>query len=84
MRNIMQMEDIFFTPLQGTVRTPMMFEGIGAHSGCSVQLVIKPAAENTGILFVRTDLPETHNIIPAHRHYVSSTTLCTTLSNESS
>lgn len=33
-------------------------EGIGLHTGKKVKIVFKPAPPNTGIVFIRTDLPD--------------------------
>jgi UDP-3-O-[3-hydroxymyristoyl] N-acetylglucosamine deacetylase len=46
-----------------------------------VNLTIKPAEPNTGIIFKRTDLKE-HNIIVPNLFNVSSAVFCTTISNE--
>lgn len=40
---------------QRTVGHPVSFSGIGLHSGEQVNLTIKPASPNTGIVFSRTD-----------------------------
>lgn len=41
---------------QHTLKNSYRFEGKGLHSGKFAHLFIKPAAEDTGIVFVRTDL----------------------------
>jgi UDP-3-O-[3-hydroxymyristoyl] N-acetylglucosamine deacetylase/3-hydroxyacyl-[acyl-carrier-protein] dehydratase len=49
--------------LQRTIAKPVSISGIGLHTGTSCTLTFKPAAENYGIRFVRTDLggnPEIH------------------------
>ena len=43
---------------QKTIQNEFSLSGIGLHSGCHVKLNFKPAAENTGITFVRVDLPQ--------------------------
>ena len=43
---------------QKTLSEKVEIDGIGLHSGCSSKLVFKPAAENTGIVFVRSDLKD--------------------------
>jgi UDP-3-O-[3-hydroxymyristoyl] N-acetylglucosamine deacetylase len=40
------------------------FTGVGLHTGNEVKITFKPAPENTGIVFIRSDLPE-HPRIPA-------------------
>ncbi|MDR2416626.1 MAG: UDP-3-O-acyl-N-acetylglucosamine deacetylase [Holosporales bacterium] len=75
------MKDLSFTPFQGTICAPIFLEGIGAHSGQYAHLAIKPAALDTGIVFIRTDLSPKCSMIPARRRYLSNTTLCTALAN---
>lgn len=63
---------------QRTVARLIRHSGIGLHSGHRVHLEIHPAAANSGIRFVRTDLNP--NIeIPAHPNAVFDTTLATRL-----
>jgi UDP-3-O-[3-hydroxymyristoyl] N-acetylglucosamine deacetylase/3-hydroxyacyl-[acyl-carrier-protein] dehydratase len=45
-------------PLQQTVKEPINLQGVGLHTGVQTTVTIKPAPDNTGIIFVRTDLPE--------------------------
>ena len=59
----------------------MSFNGIGLHSGKSVNLVIKPADPNTGIVFKRIDLKNNNLIYPNFKN-VSNTSLNTTITNE--
>ncbi|MCS6981258.1 MAG: bifunctional UDP-3-O-[3-hydroxymyristoyl] N-acetylglucosamine deacetylase/3-hydroxyacyl-ACP dehydratase [Flavobacteriales bacterium] len=42
---------------QTTLKSPVSLEGQGLHSGLTVKAVIKPSGPNTGVVFVRTDLP---------------------------
>ncbi len=65
---------------QYTVRRPAHCTGTGLHSGKKVRLAIHPAPANSGIFFVRTDLPR-QAIIPARFDLVGDTTLATTLSD---
>ena len=44
-------------PKQQTINNPITLSGIGLHSGANVNMTLKPAAADTGICFVRTDLP---------------------------
>lgn len=65
--------------MQCTIAKEVSLTDIGLHSGKDVVMTLKPAAENTGIVFVRTDLegcPE----IKAIPENVSSTVRATTLS----
>ena len=41
---------------QYTLRDSISFEGIGLHTGKAVEVVIRPAEPDTGIVFVRSDL----------------------------
>lgn len=52
--------------------------GVGLHSGEKVTLTLHPAAENTGIVFKRVDLPEV-NTIKATPSAVHDTRMCTAL-----
>ena len=49
---------------QKTIKKNIELSGIGLHSGNMVNIRIKPAMPNTGILFKRTDLKENNLIIP--------------------
>lgn len=42
---------------QQTIAAPARVEGVGYWTGAPVRVTLRPAAENTGIRFVRTDLP---------------------------
>ena len=65
---------------QKTIKKEIFFKGVGLHSGKIVNLKIKPAKPNSGIVFIRTDLKENNEVIP-HVNNVSSAVLCTTISN---
>ena len=41
---------------QKTIRRPVHAIGIGVHSGKKVRMTLRPAGENAGIVFVRTDV----------------------------
>ena len=43
--------------LQKTIRKPIQVEGVGIHSGELTTLTFKPAPANTGVYFIRADLP---------------------------
>ena len=66
---------------QKTINKNITLSGIGLHSGLNVNLVIKPAEPNTGVVFKRIDLKENNIIIP-NVFNVSSAIFCTTISNE--
>lgn len=63
---------------QCTVARTVNFNGIGLHSGKDVQIVIKPAKENTGIVFRRTDLGQ-EVLIKACAGNVTTTVRATTI-----
>ena len=48
--------------MQQTLASAVSFSGIGVHSGKRTKIVIRPAPENHGIRFRRTDIPGTPDI----------------------
>lgn len=64
-------------PLQTTLKKSISISGIGLHTGVEVNLTLKPAPENTGYIFVRTDLDNFE--IPASVEYISHCSYATTL-----
>ena len=42
---------------QKTLKNRIKCSGIGLHSGAKVQMILSPAAPDTGVVFRRTDLP---------------------------
>ncbi len=68
--------------MQVSILNPVSCYGIGVHSGKIVQLTLKPAKENTGIVFIRTDIRQEINFIQANCLNVSDTSLSTTIQNE--
>ena len=66
---------------QKTINSPIILKGIGLHSGKKVNLCIKPAQPNTGIIFKRVDL-NLNNIVFPNFNNVTNTSLNTTISNE--
>lgn len=67
---------------QTTIAGPISCYGIGVHSGRDTQLTLKPAKANTGIVFVRTDIKSTDNVIPAIYSNVYNTSLSTSIKND--
>lgn len=63
---------------QKTLKEEVTLSGIGLHTGKEVTLTIKPAKENTGFVFVRTDL-EGQPHVEADVNYVTTTERGTTL-----
>jgi UDP-3-O-[3-hydroxymyristoyl] N-acetylglucosamine deacetylase len=66
---------------QRTIAKPIQFSGLGVHTGKEVTMRFCPAAEDTGIIFKRTDLPGMPEI-PAHIRNVRDTTRSTTIGHE--
>ena len=66
---------------QNTLNEKIEFKGIGLHFGLNVNLIVKPAKPNTGIVFKRTDI-EKNNIIHADFKNVVEPVLCTKIKNE--
>jgi UDP-3-O-[3-hydroxymyristoyl] N-acetylglucosamine deacetylase len=62
---------------QTTISKVVKIRGVGLHTGVDVNLKLKPAPENTGYIFVRTDLDNFE--IPASVEYVSHCSYATTL-----
>ena len=67
--------------LQKTINDSIQLEGVGLHNGVKVNICLKPAENNSGIIFKRTDVGNDKNIIKANYKNVSSSTLCTKISN---
>ncbi|WP_350295080.1 UDP-3-O-acyl-N-acetylglucosamine deacetylase [Limnohabitans sp. Rim8] len=64
---------------QRTLRTLTKAVGVGLHSGQRVELTLRPARPNTGIVFRRVDLPEPVDI-PVSAEAVTDTRLASTIS----
>jgi UDP-3-O-[3-hydroxymyristoyl] N-acetylglucosamine deacetylase/3-hydroxyacyl-[acyl-carrier-protein] dehydratase len=63
---------------QRTIGKDVSMSGIGLHTGTSCTMTFKPAPENHGIRFIRTDLID-HPEIPANADYVTDVSRGTTL-----
>lgn len=66
---------------QTTLTEPISFEGIGLHNGKKTSITLRPALDNHGVIFKRTDVTQ-NNLVKACYKNVVSTKLCTTLQNE--
>jgi UDP-3-O-[3-hydroxymyristoyl] N-acetylglucosamine deacetylase len=64
---------------QRTLKTLTKAVGVGLHSGQRVELTLRPAAPDTGIVFRRTDLAEPVDI-PVNAEAVTDTRLASTIS----
>lgn len=65
---------------QTTLEKSIACSGIGVHSALPCSVTIQPAPENTGIVFIRSDLPYQPRILATYQN-VTSTDRSTTLSN---
>ena len=66
---------------QKTIQKSVSFTGIALHSGVNVDVCIKPAEPNFGIVFKRVDL-ERNNLVYPNFMNVTNTSLNTTVENE--
>lgn len=68
--------------VQHTLKAPVIFEGVGLHSGAPARMVLRPAQAGFGIRFRRTDIEVGNSVIPALWDRVDRSPLCTRLVNE--
>lgn len=68
--------------MQRTLKTKIAFEGIGLHSGKTVNMTVYPAMADHGVVFVRSDITDRNNVIPAKYDHVVDTKLCTVIGND--
>ena len=66
---------------QKTINAVVNFSGVGLHSGKVVNLCLRPAEPNSGIIFKRIDVTH-NNIVYPNFNNVTNTSLNTTISNE--
>lgn len=66
---------------QHTVAGPVIFAGIGLHTGAHVRVAVRPAAPDSGIVFVRTDVADRDNRVPVRGDAVVQTQLGTVIAN---
>ena len=66
---------------QKTIKKNVTFNGVALHSGLNVNVCIKPANPNFGIVFKRIDLKNNNLVYPNFAN-VTDTTLNTTIENE--
>jgi UDP-3-O-[3-hydroxymyristoyl] N-acetylglucosamine deacetylase len=77
----MMNRDLRIPTRQQTLAGPFTYVGRGLHSGHKVVMRLLPAAADSGIRFVRTDVAPEQSVIAAHWKNVSDTQLCTGLTN---
>lgn len=66
---------------QHTIAAPASFVGLGLHTGQHIRACVKPAGPDAGVTFIRTDILDRDNRIPARGEAVSETRLGTVVSN---
>ena len=66
---------------QKTIKNNVFFSGVALHSGLDVEISIKPAEPNFGIVFKRIDLKNNNLVYPNFMN-VTNTSLNTTIENE--
>lgn len=66
---------------QRTLKQSIKVTGIGLHSGKKVTLTLRPAQENTGVIYCRTDLKPPVSFV-ADANAIRDTMLCTCLIND--
>ena len=66
---------------QKTIKNVISFSGVALHSGVNVNVNLKPATPNSGIVFKRVDLNENNLVYPNFLN-VTNTSLNTTIENE--
>ena len=66
---------------QKTIKTPVSFSGIALHNGLNVNVTLKSAKPNEGIVFKRVDLKKNNFVYPNFLN-VTNTSLNTTIENE--
>ena len=66
---------------QNTLTRPVEISGIGVHSGRYIEITIHPAPTHHGIIFHRTDVTDSNNVIRATVDYAVPHQLCTRIEN---
>ncbi|MEO8738260.1 MAG: UDP-3-O-acyl-N-acetylglucosamine deacetylase [Casimicrobiaceae bacterium] len=66
---------------QRTLKTLIKTTGVGLHTGARVELTLRPAPVNTGIVFHRVDLPQSV-ALPADARLVGDTRLSSSLEKD--
>ncbi|HBO98008.1 MAG TPA: hypothetical protein DE315_05200 [Candidatus Omnitrophica bacterium] len=66
---------------QKTIRQEFSLSGVGLHTGCKVNIRCKPAPVNSGISFIRTDLPgrPVLKVDPSNIHIDTGIPRCTSI-----
>ncbi len=69
---------------QKTIREKFSLAGVGLHTGQKIKLTFKPSAENTGIQFIREDLPNKPSIKADFFHVITNSGIprCTSIGQD--
>lgn len=73
--------DLAAKAFQQTLQGPAIFAGVGVHTGAYVRVAVRPAAADSGIVFVRTDVTDRDNRLPVSGEAVCKTQLGTVIGN---
>ena len=65
---------------QGTIKETVEISGVGLHTGKEINIRIQPAPPDTGVILIRTDLPDQPQI-PARVEYAANYLRRTSLKN---
>ncbi|WP_395671724.1 UDP-3-O-acyl-N-acetylglucosamine deacetylase [Phenylobacterium sp.] len=63
------------------MRAPALFAGVGVHTGAYTRVNVRPAPADAGIVFVRLDVLDRDNRVPANAEAVCRTQLGTVIGN---
>jgi UDP-3-O-[3-hydroxymyristoyl] N-acetylglucosamine deacetylase len=66
---------------QHTLRAPALFAGVGVHTGAHTRVAVRPAGPDSGVVFIRTDITDRDNMVPAAAEAVCKTQLGTVIGN---
>jgi UDP-3-O-[3-hydroxymyristoyl] N-acetylglucosamine deacetylase len=79
--NIGKVGSVAAEVFQHTVRSPALFAGVGVHTGAHTRASVRPAAPDSGVVFVRTDVTDRDNVVPCAPQTVVKTQLGTVIGN---
>ena len=71
-----------FKNCEKTLQNSIPCVGIGLHSGQKIHMALKPAPVGTGVVFIRTDVTDKDNRIPAKYNNIVDTRMCSCLGNK--
>jgi UDP-3-O-[3-hydroxymyristoyl] N-acetylglucosamine deacetylase len=61
--------------------SPALFAGVGVHTGAYTRVSVRPAPADSGVVFVRSDVKDRDNAVPARGDLVCKTQLGTVIGN---